>query len=376
MAARVSDPMVLYRSERYFSAFPALAALPSGDILLAFRRAPDHRWLLGDITDADFNSVDHVHPKSHIALRRFGQNLQPLGDIVTMPMHPEAADQDGNLFVTRPGRLLHSSFLWYPVTGAVAGKVTDRPAFVTRWEGGEARYVYWGSYVRLSDDEGRTWGDYRRLPTDPDHGPSKWPDEHLAGPVRGRMVELDDGTLLLSRYMGGVKGHENQVTRLVKSVDGGESWQAVGPVVAMAGVDLQEPALARWPEGGLTVFHRTSGHEDRLVIATSCDGGGSFDPPVTIPIKGHPYDPLVLPDGRLLLIYGYRHEPMGVRARLIEPGQAIEDAEEIVIRSDSPSRDTGYPSAVRLADGRILIATYIADKRGIRGIEGSLLELE
>ena len=140
----------------------------------------------------------------------------------------------------------------------------------------------------------------------------------------------------------------------------------------MDGVYLQEPSMVAWPEGQLTVFHRTKDNNDKLVVSNGADIE-SLSKPETVDVTGHPYDPLILPDGRLLLVYGYRHEPMGVRARVVSSLEELASAPEIIIRDDSPSRDTGYPSATQLSDGRILIAYYIADKQGIRGIEGTIL---
>ncbi|MBL4788618.1 MAG: exo-alpha-sialidase [Kordiimonadaceae bacterium] len=139
---------------------------------------------------------------------------------------------------------------------------------------------------------------------------------------------------------------------------------------------MQEPTLAHWPEGKITLFNRTTHNGDRLIVAQSGPDGRSFAASTSLEVVGHPYDALVLPDGRLFLVYGYRHDPMGVRARLVEPGQDIGAAKEIIIRDDSPSADTGYPSATLMADGRVLVAYYIADKKGIRGIEASILELD
>jgi hypothetical protein len=90
-------------------------------------------------------------------------------------------------------------------------------------------------------------------------------------------------------------------------------------------------------------------------------------------VPGHPYDACALPDGRLLVCRGYRHEPYGIRARVYDPlTQAIDDAPEIVVRADGPAPDLGYPWAGVLPDGRAMIAYYIADSLGVRGIEASL----
>ncbi len=375
MIARIVDQKLLYRSERFFSAFPGLALLPSGDVLLGFRRAPDHRWLFGPPDEADLGSVDHWHFRSHIALKRFDAGMCTKGEAWAMPMHPEAGDQDANLFVTSTGQLIQYGFLWYPVPSGTASRLQDEGRSMAPLGEQGVGYVFWGGYTRFSGDEGESWSDYQFLPTDPDHEENAYPLNHRTACLRGRMIELPDGRLMVTGYQGGIIGHERQVGRVFISTDHGAHWEILPTMMKMEDVYLQEPGLASWPPGQLTVFFRTSGVGDQLVTATLDTGGKLIIEPSVVPIQGHPYDPLVLPDGRLFLVYGYRHKPMGVRARIIEPSQKIEEAEELIIRDDSPSRDTGYPSAVLLPDGKVAIAYYIADRVGLRGIEASIVEL-
>ncbi|WP_417450723.1 sialidase family protein [Kordiimonas sp.] len=376
MRLRIIRHQTLYRDERFYAAFPNVLALPSGEVLLAFRRAPDHRWMLGGAAADERDSVDHWHFRSHIAVMRFDATMQEVQGARSLPTYAEAGDQDANLFLTSSGRLLQYGFLWYPVTREIADKLKDMGQAPVMKEHLGAGYVYWASYVRYSDDEGVTWSDHILLPDEPTSGPRTMKYRPLSAPIRGRMIERADGSLLIAGYAGNVQGQELPVVRFFESRDGGESWSVPDTMVAMPDISLAEPALAQWPAGCVTVFNRTGHNEDRLVTATSNDEGRSFDPPETVELKGHPYDPLVLPDGRLLLVYGYRHEPMGVRARIITPGQEVAEAEEIIIRDDSASRDTGYPSATILPSGQILIAYYIADERGLRGIEGTLVEID
>jgi hypothetical protein len=53
--------------------------------------------------------------------------------------------------------------------------------------------------------------------------------------------------------------------------------------------------------------------------------------------------------------------------------EKLEEAEEIIIRSDSPSADVGYPSVARLSDGTILVVYYFCDPDGVRHIAASRL---
>jgi len=365
---------VLYRNERFFSAFPSVVTTAAGRVFLAFRRAPDHRWLLGDIAEEDFNSVDHVHFRSHVAFTELGLDCKPIGEPKIMPVHAEAGDQDGNLFVSKSGRMFQYSFRWYPVTKEIVDKLaeTGYKAYGGDYLG--AGYIYHSSYVRFSDDAGETWSMPFELSVDPLVKPGRWPEISGSPALKGRMVELENGELLLACYSGGFKGSNYDSSRLLNSTDGGETWQPTERYFMREDGSLQEPTLALWPEGKVTIFHRTTNKDDKLIIAQADTETLEFGDLETVDVTGHPYDALVLPDGRLFLVYGYRHEPMGVRARLVGKNQDVADAKEIIIRDDSKSRDTGYPSATLLPDGRILIAYYIPDERGIRGIDASILE--
>ncbi len=375
MNVRIDKHMVLYRSDRFFSAFPSVVRLPNGEILLAFRRAPDHRWLLRGVADADLSSVDHVHFRSHIALKHFDGGAKEISDAVAMPMHAEAGDQDANLFLHSSGRLLQHGFLWHPVTHGVAETLKTQDRSVLSAEHLGAGYLFWGGYVRFSDDEGTSWSDYIELPINAEGDVAGGPFAEGAVALRGRMIELPDGRLVVAGYGAGENGARHQQTSMFVSDTRGLTWSRHPQRLSMDGINLQEPSLTAWPSGQLSVFHRTTHNDDRLVVASSQEDL-IFSQPKTMNIKGHPYDPLVLPDGRLFLVYGYRHQPMGVRARIASTFDELESTEEIIIRDDSPSADTGYPSACIMEDGRILVAYYIADDRGVRGIEGTIVSYQ
>ncbi|PCI58691.1 MAG: hypothetical protein COB37_12585 [Kordiimonadales bacterium] len=377
MPVKILSTHTLYRSKRFFSAFPSVVTAADGDILLAFRRAPDHRWLLGDIAEEDFNSVDHVHFRSHVAYARLSPELEMRAAPSILPVHAEAGDQDGNLFLSKAGRLFQYSFRWYPITAEIRHKLRETGFTPYGANHLGAGFIPHSCYVRFSDDEGKSWSLPVDFEADPRGDPKqKWPEIPAPAAIRGRMIELEGGDLLLPVYRDRFEGHDFEVVRFYRSTDQGLTWALEADEVKFEGCSLQEPTLAHWPKGKITLFNRTTHNGDRLITAQSGPDGRSFVAPTSLEVVGHPYDALVLPDGRLFLVYGYRHDPMGVRARVIEPGQDIRAAEEIIIRDDSPSADTGYPSATLMADGRILVAYYIADAKGIRGIEASILELD
>jgi hypothetical protein len=73
----------------------------------------------------------------------------------------------------------------------------------------------------------------------------------------------------------------------------------------------------------------------------------------------HPGDLLLLPDGRLILAYGNRNPPFGVRAMISSDGGKTWDKENTIILAwDAPNRDCGYPASVLLNDGSVLTIYY------------------
>jgi hypothetical protein len=372
---------VLYVNERFHAAFPSVVETPSGDLLLAFRRARDHRWLVknvGGTIDPAFDHVDHVDARSTITMQRFDKTLNTLSDVWTLPPDDEAGDQDANLFFDSQGRLYQHGFLWYPATPDYYSEMVDQglTPYGSIYKTG-CIYIPWGAYVRRSDDEGITWSE-RVFLDNPTGEPSfHGRDGLFIGACRGRMQELADGTIALAGY-GGLCQSKRKPTRLFTSDDRGETWSQKSIIATPPSADFNfhEPTLLNLGNNKLIVFHRTAGLEDKLITAKSNDGGESFEEEKIHKLTGHPHDPLLLSDGRLLLVYGYRHEPFGIRCRLIDPeGQDFGETEEFIIKDNHPSPDCGYPWAVELETGRVLVVYYNCSEEGLRQIEGSIIEI-
>ena len=64
-----------------------------------------------------------------------------------------------------------------------------------------------------------------------------------------------------------------------------------------------------------------------------------------------------LQDGRLLMTYGHRRNPLGVQARVSEDcGETW--SEPLVLYGDASDGDLGYPSTVQLDDGSLFTIWY------------------
>jgi hypothetical protein len=141
-------------------------------------------------------------------------------------------------------------------------------------------------------------------------------------------------------------------------------------------VSFNETSLYETAGGDLVAFMRTSGLDDHIAVARSTDGGRSFQPWEDTGVQGHPQHAVRMEDGNVLLVYGYRHAPFGIRARLLDPecGQ-ISAAEECVLRDDGGTGDLGYPWAAVLPGNRALVVYYFNVGDGPRFIAGTLVEV-
>ncbi|HZH26683.1 MAG TPA: sialidase family protein [Azospirillaceae bacterium] len=371
--------LVVHHDPRFYCAFPAVVDLPGGGALVHFRRARDTYHVIGSIGAgrSDLRRSSHVDSRSEIAALTLGPDLIPQGPPMGLPVDPEAGDQDANLVRLRSGRLLSAGFRWYPLSPFLAREAaaTWGASVYGHPDKDGSLFLFWGSYARHSDDGGTTWSprvDLPAIPGMPPIVPTHRP--FLGGATRGRMAELGDGTILLPTYAH-LPGQGQPGALALASRDGGESWQFLSHI-ALSGTDgpgYTETALHAAGQR-VIAFMRTMDEADRIATAISTDGGRTWGHPRLTEVIGHPCDIVPLQDGRAVLVYGYRHAPYGIRARLLEdPFADPATAPEFVVRDDGPGPDLGYPWGCQLADGRVLLVYYFADADGARHIAGSIL---
>lgn len=373
---RILQHRKLYGEKRFHAAFPSIARFSDGNLLLAFRRARDGLWLVPEDKRQGFdplNRMDHMDSRSHIVLMELDPTgEQPIGELDMLPIDPEAGDQDPSLLIMPDDSVFLASFSWYPLPVDAAALMAGVPA-----PGGDAagcRFIFWGSHSSLRGRAKGQWQSHHRYLL-PDHGYGKTvsPDGHKVrvGPTRGRSI-LRDGEIFLPIYEGLQDG-----CALFASGDQGNTWRYHCSLArdGAGQVTFQEPALCEDGKGGMVCFMRTAGAEGRLATTHSTDGKEWSDP-ILHELVGHPFHPLLLKDGRVLLTYGYREKPFGIRARLLSnPRQDPDEAEEFILRDDGLCADLGYPWAVELKDGRVLVAYYWTDDNGSRQILGTWLAL-
>lgn len=230
-----------------------------------------------------------------------------------------------------------------------------------------------GAYSRESLDFGETW--------------SKEAIE-VPSNVRGLMfytktaaeTVTDEGTRLIAIY-GRRKGstgaggeHPNEVF-LLRSTDDGQNWtcKAMYPEGLSQfnlPVGFNETALVQVEGGRLLAVMRTE-PAGEMYQAFSDDQGQTWSEPTPSGVWGYPAHLLQLSDGRVLMSYGYRRKPMGIRACISHDGGRTWDVDnEVILRADgfrSPG-DLGYPLTHELPDGKLITIYYLTTSDGITHI--------
>jgi hypothetical protein len=155
------------------------------------------------------------------------------------------------------------------------------------------------------------------------------------------------------------------------------TWKYSSPIARDEKVTFNETSLYETPKGDLIAFMRTEGFGDHTALARSTNHGKSFQPWEDANFQGHPHYALRLPDKRVLLVYGFRHAPFGIRARVLDPECTnAATAPEVVLRDDGGNGDLGYPWATLLNDNRVLVVYYFNQANGTRHIAGTILQVQ
>lgn len=180
-------------------------------------------------------------------------------------------------------------------------------------------------------------------------------------------LQLANGTILFPVY-GSQKAGDHDSSWVLRSADYGATWQLI-PVGIKPDRHLNEPEIVEAAPGKLLMVMRTGMGNDHLWQAESTDDGASWQNLHDTGLKGHPPDLLRLQDGRLLLSYGYRHTPYGVRAAVSSDGGKTWPTDQVwTLRDDGGGFDLGYPHSVQLADGTVVTVYYFVEPGGMEYI--------
>lgn len=354
-AIRAIEPVAIFRDSARYATFPDVKRLPDGRLLCVFRDAPFP------------DKIKHIEVDARIvgAVSRDG------GRTWSRPEEIHACEvchNDPSVCVLRDGRLLLTYFTW---VGMSEEEVREQKPFRPR----QVDRGAWGKYA-VCGGVHALWGDARSL---------VFRDEPVVFGHGGQglmatscsVLETAAGTLLLPAYGRSETSKADQAF-VWRSTDAGRTWGEPA-LMASTGSNIaqQEPALVQAANGDIVALLRTTNAEDHLYLVRSADDGRTWNEPERTELVGHPADLVRLPDDRLLAVYGYRHEPYGVRGCVSDDhGRTWLKAREIVIADRGAHTDLGYPSVCLTDDGHVFVAYYMngPDTRD-RWIEGKRIPL-
>ncbi|MEI6423166.1 MAG: sialidase family protein [Lentisphaerota bacterium] len=349
--------IVIYEDNKYFCAFPSIVRQSNGELILAFRRAPERRPYGGRCTHGD--------PNAQLVLVRSkdgGQTWTQKPELVYA--HPFGGSQDPCMTLLQDGTILCSSYLWvFQQPQCPAGGVYDN----TGW-----KMTFAGGYLLRSSDSGHQWKEIIPPPVPGCVAVDAF-GNLLPAYNRGNILAAVDGLLYWAvvradcAIQPGTGGSRTSVHLMVSS-DKGDTWQYRCPIAVDKKIGFNETYLYETANGDIVAFLRTADEEGKVqnAIARSSDRGMSFEKWQGFGFHGHPHCTARLNDGRVLLVYGYRLKPYGIRGKVLNSECTdICEAKEFIIRDDGGSTDLGYPWPMVFPDGRVLIVYYFNTNKSL-----------
>lgn len=227
-----------------------------------------------------------------------------------------------------------------------------------------------GDQMVRSTDEGLTW---TQCHVDWDSFATPEQNARGYGETNG-VLAMPDGTLICSCYAHRTpqQTFHDWYSYIIRSTDGGKSWGDATFVV-----NTDEVSYVLLPGGKLLGFARvdtmysrdvwgTAGQTgeggDTLTIVESDDEGRTWSEPrrIGLGMAQIPGFPLLLPDGRLLLIHGNRQFPFGSQALgSRDDGRTWDLDHPLILSWFSWDNYGGHPRSILMPDGSILTGYYV-----------------
>lgn len=370
--------VVVYRNPDFYITFPSVVALSGNKIMIAFREAGSF-----SVRASKAGSPTHHDSDSRccvITSNDGGESFAPESKTVVTTI--EYGVNDPALTVLNNGKLvLRTSVIEVrPSSERSALKhqfLAHRPELKTI-------SAVVGLTFQSSDNEGKTWSPVQMIEVEGTN------DRFVS---REPIIELEDGTLLLSVY----RSVPTQVEKayLIRSWDGGKTWKDVsliaedkrGDVSMFQGTNFNETAILNLGNGKLLSMIRgdSSYYTDgaympiggigELSYAFSDNAGFSWSHPKPSGIWGQPGHLLKLNNGVILCTYGYRKTPYAVKACFSYDNGKTWDLDNIItIKENCPIWDMGYPMSCQREDGKIVTVYYWVDEQNNRYIEAAIWE--
>lgn len=343
---------IIYKRADVYSCFPSLLKLP------------DSRLITGFSTREYASHVDHSGGSLNMVSSDGGRSWI---ETIEKPVNPSWMGSD-----TRMARADANGWRY---TSADRRRELEADGMEVRMTpSGEAAYAY-GVHAETSHDGGATW---LERPVEYPHRPLT-----MSFHENATFIRLSDTSVMRLVYSRTKANRRYYELRALRSEDNGLHWTST--VVACDPSERTgygESSIIRCANGDLLVMMRTEtlkGTADYMSMTRSTDEGLTWSTPEATNIKGHPPDLLMLSNGHILCTFGYRKDPMGIRAMIsTDDGRTFSDETLTVLRSDGKRSadggrggDLGYPISVQIDDESIFTIYYMTCADGITHVAGT-----
>ena len=361
--------LIIYKDSLFYSSFPSVVKRPDGEILVAFRRAPDRR-LFGE------QGISHTDPNSYLVMVRSKNGETWTQNPELIFANPFGGSQDPCLLQLKDGTLICASYTWTAIRSDADSLLHRNISVVKTNKKYATAFAFLGGYILRSVDGAHRWSE----PIYPPEVPGDLRQDVWGNPLpaynRGAICEGKNGKLYWAVATKDPDAASKTSVHLMVSENKGLDWKYESPIAKDPTIEFNETSMYETPKGDLLAFIRTESGNQQSYISRSTNGGKSFQLE-NMGFYGYPLHALRLPDNRVLLTYGYRHVPYGIRARILNAECTdYATAPEFIIREDGSASDLGYSWSVMLDKNRVLVVYYFNNKGGIRYIACTILKLK
>ena len=332
-----AEQIVVFKQKGVYAPFPSLC------------RHPDTRFLYATFTKKT-RATHHETTDSTRCTMESRDGGRTWNEVDTLPAGA-TGPRPAEIFQTGDGALVRIGQnwrRWFPPERKheFEGKyrVTTPGTYKPGWFA-----VNSGGFAARSEDAGKTWT-RTAIPG---------LDTFVSCSSPWSYTQLQDGRVIRAFMVRSDDGESGDVCA-VTTRDGRSA--EVANVMGDPEETLQftEETLVHETSGGaIWMLTRVGAGDDHLWQGVSHDGGRTWTARKT-GVKGHPPSGMVkLADGRMVLTYGYRHPPYGIRAVVsCDEGLTWDTDNVIVLRNDGAGYDLGYPTSMLLEDGTVLTMYY------------------
>jgi hypothetical protein len=226
-------------------------------------------------------------------------------------------------------------------------------------------------FFRISKDAGQTWSRSAMLPLDGLYSLSAV-ESSLVRPDGRCLLFLTGGTDQQgqhNRFPAGREHGEPNRPLVYRSTDDGTAFHFLSFITPtndphFSGLQRMYPRGLMLPNGRMLCTLRVDrdwAGDMWTELFKSDDGGQTWQFLSRITDFGAPGAPLLMSDGRLVLVYTYRLPPFGMRA-VVSEDEGLTWGPEIIVRGDGGSWDIGYPRAWEVEPGRIGVIYHYNDR--------------